>query len=54
MEDLQLALARIHDRRGERILDSPIRSVLLDLTSLARFFYQRCTISGILVSHLSV
>ena len=52
--DPQLALARVHDRRRERILDSPIRSVLLELTPIARLLHQRRTISGILVSYLSV
>lgn len=54
MEDLQLALARVHGWRGERILDSSIWSILLGLAPLARFFHQRRAISGILVSHLFV
>lgn len=54
MEDVQLALARVLDRGRERILDFPIWSILLGLASLAGFFYERCAISGILVSHLSV
>lgn len=54
MDVLQLALARVHDWRRERILDPPLWSVLLGLAPLARLFHQRCAISGILVSYLSL